>query len=108
MNITFIDYIKEAVTCLWSFFVVYDVLVTVCVSGSLSEDAPPPRGLVMSHSALASRSHHPVALARSLPVSVPVWGYRNNRTPQGEPHSGERVSYQTNKNKTKKNQYITC
>ncbi|KAL6476519.1 hypothetical protein MHYP_G00150180 [Metynnis hypsauchen] len=60
--------------------------------GSLSEEAPPPpRGLAMGHSMLSSRPPHPMALARSLPVSVPVWGYRNSRTPQGEPHSGERV-----------------
>ncbi|XP_066498954.1 proline-rich AKT1 substrate 1 [Hoplias malabaricus] len=61
--------------------------------GSLSEEAPPPpRGLAMGHSSFASRlSHHTVPLARSLPVSVPVWGFRSNRAPQGEPHSGERV-----------------
>ncbi|GAA6073552.1 uncharacterized protein akt1s1, partial [Tachysurus ichikawai] len=57
--------------------------------GSLSEEAP-PRGLAMGHSAL-SRQSHPTALARSLPVSVPVWGYRNNRSAQGDSHSGERV-----------------
>ncbi|KAF5881282.1 proline-rich AKT1 substrate 1, partial [Clarias magur] len=58
--------------------------------GSLSEEAPPPpRGLAMGHSAL-SRLSHPTALARSLPVSVPVWGYRNNRSAQGDSHSGER------------------
>ncbi|XP_072550127.1 uncharacterized protein akt1s1 [Salminus brasiliensis] len=60
--------------------------------GSLSEEAPPPpRGLAMGHAAFSSRPPHPMALARSLPVSVPVWGYRSSRTPQGEPHSGERV-----------------
>ncbi|KAI5619721.1 proline-rich AKT1 substrate 1 [Silurus asotus] len=59
--------------------------------GSLSEEAPPPpRGLAMGPS-LLSRSSHPTALARSLPVSVPVWGYRNNRSAQGDSHSGERV-----------------
>ncbi|KAK7167666.1 hypothetical protein R3I94_001912 [Phoxinus phoxinus] len=58
--------------------------------GSLSEEAPPPpRGLAMGH--LASRSSNPMAMARSLPVSVPVWGYRNNHAHQGDPHSGERV-----------------
>uniref|UniRef100_A0A8C1VCA3 AKT1 substrate 1 (proline-rich) n=1 Tax=Cyprinus carpio TaxID=7962 RepID=A0A8C1VCA3_CYPCA len=58
--------------------------------GSLSEEAPPPpRGLAMGH--LASRSSNPMAMARSLPVSIPVWGYRNNRGPQGDSHSGERV-----------------
>ncbi|XP_062841041.1 uncharacterized protein akt1s1 [Trichomycterus rosablanca] len=59
--------------------------------GSLSEEAPPPpRGLAMGHSAL-SRVSHQMTMARSLPVSVPVWGYRNNRAPQDESHSGERV-----------------
>ncbi|TSQ23990.1 Proline-rich AKT1 substrate 1 [Bagarius yarrelli] len=59
--------------------------------GSLSEEAPPPpRGLAMGHSAM-SRLSHPTALARSLPVSVPVWGYRNNRSAQADGHSGERV-----------------
>ncbi|XP_055050031.2 uncharacterized protein akt1s1 [Misgurnus anguillicaudatus] len=58
--------------------------------GSLSEEAPPPpRGLAMGR--LASRSSNPMAMARSLPVSVPVWGYRNNHAPQGDSHSGERV-----------------
>ncbi|KAA0705740.1 Proline-rich AKT1 substrate 1 40 kDa proline-rich AKT substrate [Triplophysa tibetana] len=58
--------------------------------GSLSEEAPPPpRGWAMGH--LASRSSNPMALARSLPVSVPVWGFRNNRAQQGDAHSGERV-----------------
>ncbi|XP_076852742.1 uncharacterized protein akt1s1 [Brachyhypopomus gauderio] len=61
--------------------------------GSLSEDAPPPsRGLAMGHPALTSRPLHPIALARSLPVSVPVWGYKSTRAPPGEPHSGERVA----------------
>ncbi|RXN02586.1 proline-rich AKT1 substrate 1 [Labeo rohita] len=60
--------------------------------GSLSEEAPPPpRGLAMGH--LASRSSNPMAMARSLPVSIPVWGYRNNHAAQGDSHSGERVSY---------------
>lgn len=59
--------------------------------GSLSEEAPPPpRGLAMGHLAV-SRLSHPTAVARSLPVSVPVWGYRNNRLAQGDAHSGERV-----------------
>ncbi|XP_026064053.1 uncharacterized protein LOC113047030 isoform X1 [Carassius auratus] len=58
--------------------------------GSLSEEAPPPRrGLAMGH--LASRSSNPMAMARSLPVSIPVWGYRNAHAPQGDSHSGERV-----------------
>lgn len=69
-------------------FIFYSVLF---LSGSLSEEAPPPpRGLAMGR--LASRSSNPMALARSLPVSVPVWGYRNNHAPQGDSHSGERVS----------------
>ncbi|XP_060758236.1 uncharacterized protein akt1s1 [Neoarius graeffei] len=61
--------------------------------GSLSEEAPPPpppRGVAMGHPAV-SRLSHPTALARSLPVSVPVWGYRNNRSAQGDSHSGERA-----------------
>ncbi|KTG41683.1 hypothetical protein cypCar_00041504 [Cyprinus carpio] len=58
--------------------------------GSLSEEAPPPpRGLPVGH--LASRYSKPMAMARSLPVSIPVWGYRNNHAPQGDSHSGERV-----------------
>ncbi|KAM8724963.1 uncharacterized protein akt1s1 [Acanthopagrus schlegelii] len=58
--------------------------------GSLSEDAPPPsRGMAMGHS--ASRHAHPMALARSLPVSVPVWGCKGNRSAQGDNSSGERV-----------------
>ncbi|XP_051569528.1 uncharacterized protein LOC127449935 [Myxocyprinus asiaticus] len=58
--------------------------------GSLSEEAaPPPRGLAMGH--LNSRTSHPMAMARSLPVTVPVWGYRKNHAPQGDSHSGERV-----------------
>lgn len=58
--------------------------------GSLSEEAPPPpRGLAMGH--LSSRSSNPMAMACSLPVSVPVWGYRNNHAQQGDSHSGERV-----------------
>lgn len=59
--------------------------------GSLSEDAPPPtRGMAMGQPAYSSRHAHPMALARSLPVSVPVWGCRGNRA-QGESNSGERV-----------------
>ncbi|XP_042361505.1 uncharacterized protein akt1s1 [Plectropomus leopardus] len=59
--------------------------------GSLSEDAPPPtRGMAMGHAAYSSRNAHPMALARSLPVSVPVWGCRGNRA-QGDSNSGERV-----------------
>ncbi|TRY87812.1 hypothetical protein DNTS_015715 [Danionella cerebrum] len=58
--------------------------------GSLSEEAPPPpRGLAVGH--VASRLSNPMAMARSLPVSVPVWGYRNNHASQGDSHSGERV-----------------
>ncbi|XP_073696896.1 uncharacterized protein akt1s1 isoform X2 [Garra rufa] len=59
--------------------------------GSLSEEAPPPpRGLAMGH--LASRTSNPMAMARSLPVSIPVWGYRNNHAHLGDSHSGERRS----------------
>ncbi|XP_029364742.1 uncharacterized protein akt1s1 [Echeneis naucrates] len=60
--------------------------------GSLSEDAPPPpRGMAMGQAAYASRQPHSMALARSLPVSVPVWGCRGNRAAQGDSNSGERV-----------------
>ncbi len=63
------------------------------VPGSLSEDAPPPsRGMAMGQAAYSSRHAHPMALARSLPVSVPVWGCRGNRSAQGEGNSAERVS----------------
>ncbi|XP_076027063.1 uncharacterized protein akt1s1 [Genypterus blacodes] len=59
--------------------------------GSLSEDAPPPsRSMAMGHGAFSSRHAHNMALARSLPVSVPVWGCRGSRSAQGESHSGER------------------
>ncbi|KAG7238897.1 hypothetical protein INR49_030444 [Caranx melampygus] len=60
-------------------------------AGSLSEDAPPPsRGMAMGHGG-SSRHAHPTALARSLPVSVPVWGCRGSRAAQGDSNSGERV-----------------
>lgn len=61
--------------------------------GSLSEDAPPPsRCMAVGYGLMASRPPpHPMALARSLPVSVPVWGCRGTRAPQGENHSGERA-----------------
>ncbi|XP_026181721.1 uncharacterized protein akt1s1 [Mastacembelus armatus] len=60
--------------------------------GSLSEDAPPPsRSMAVGQAAYLSRHAHPMVLARSLPVSVPVWGCRSNRAAQGESNSGERV-----------------
>ncbi|CAN9505023.1 unnamed protein product [Ophioblennius macclurei] len=63
--------------------------------GSLSEDAPPPptRGMAVGQAAYSSRhaAAHPMALARSLPVSVPVWGCRGGRGAQGDSGSGERV-----------------
>ncbi|KAL4658299.1 proline-rich AKT1 substrate 1-like [Arapaima gigas] len=60
--------------------------------GSLSEEAPPPaRGLAMGQLS-AARSQHPPSLARSLPVSVPVWGYRCSRSAHTDSHSGERPS----------------
>lgn len=61
--------------------------------GSLSEDAPPPppRGMAVGQAAYSSRHAHPMALARSLPVSVPVWGCKGSRGAQGESNSGERV-----------------
>ncbi|KAK9534817.1 hypothetical protein VZT92_007238 [Zoarces viviparus] len=59
--------------------------------GSLSEDAPPPaRGMAMSQASFSSRHANAMALARSLPVSVPVWGCRGSRA-QGEGNSGERM-----------------
>ncbi|XP_041824133.1 uncharacterized protein akt1s1 [Melanotaenia boesemani] len=59
--------------------------------GSLSEDAPPPtRSMAMGQPAFSARHAHPMALARSLPVSVPVWGCKGNRA-QGDSNSGERV-----------------
>ncbi|KAM6904649.1 uncharacterized protein akt1s1 isoform 2-T2 [Xenentodon cancila] len=60
--------------------------------GSLSEDAPPPsRAVAVGQPAFLSRHTHPMALARSLPVSVPVWGCKGNRAAQGDSNSGERV-----------------
>ncbi|KAM9784472.1 proline-rich AKT1 substrate 1 [Syngnathus typhle] len=61
--------------------------------GSLSEEAPPPsRGMAVGHRGMhASRNAHPMALARSLPVSVPVWGCKGGRAAPGEGNSGERV-----------------
>ncbi|XP_076121833.1 uncharacterized protein akt1s1 [Alosa pseudoharengus] len=61
--------------------------------GSLSEEAPPPsRCMPVGHGLMASRPPpHPMALARSLPVSVPVWGCRGSRAAPGENHSGERA-----------------
>ncbi|KAM3863636.1 uncharacterized protein akt1s1 [Diretmus argenteus] len=59
--------------------------------GSLSEDAPPPsRSMAMGQAAYSSRHSHAMAMARSLPVSVPVWGFRGTRG-QGDSNSGERV-----------------
>ncbi|KAM4717370.1 uncharacterized protein akt1s1 [Anableps anableps] len=59
--------------------------------GSLSEDAPPPpRGLAVGQHAFSSRHAHPTALARSLPVSVPVWGCKSSRAAPGDSNSGER------------------
>ncbi|XP_061701262.1 uncharacterized protein akt1s1 [Syngnathoides biaculeatus] len=61
--------------------------------GSLSEEAPPPsRGMAVGHHSIhASRHTLPMALARSLPVSVPVWGCKGGRAAPGEGNSGERV-----------------
>lgn len=67
-------------------------------SGSLSEEAPPPsRVMAVGKAAYSSRHGHPMALARSLPVSVPVWGCRGNRAAQGESNSGERVRTRTHR-----------
>ncbi|KAJ3600928.1 hypothetical protein NHX12_031901 [Muraenolepis orangiensis] len=60
--------------------------------GSLSEEAPPPpRGMAMGQASYSSRQANALAMARSLPVSVPVWGFRGNRGAQGDGNSGERV-----------------
>ena len=58
----------------------------------MSEEAPPPpRGMAMGQASYSSRQANALAMARSLPVSVPVWGYRGNRGAQGDGNSGERV-----------------
>ncbi|XP_061761593.1 uncharacterized protein akt1s1 [Nerophis ophidion] len=60
--------------------------------GSLSEEAPPPsRCMAMGHAMHSSRHAQAMAMARSLPVSVPVWGCRGGRAAPGESNSGERV-----------------
>ncbi|XP_029015070.1 uncharacterized protein akt1s1 [Betta splendens] len=60
--------------------------------GSLSEDAPPPsRSMAVGQAAVSARHSHSMALARSLPVSVPVWGCRGSRAAQADSNSGERV-----------------
>ncbi|KAF6736720.1 Proline-rich AKT1 substrate 1 [Oryzias melastigma] len=60
--------------------------------GSLSEDAPPPsRSMAVGQPAFLPRNAHPTALARSLPVSVPVWGCKSSRAAPGDSNSGERV-----------------
>ncbi|CAL8266165.1 unnamed protein product [Gadus morhua 'NCC'] len=60
--------------------------------GSMSEEAPPPpRGMAMGQASYSSRQANALAMARSLPVSVPVWGYRGNRGAQGDGNSGERA-----------------
>lgn len=59
--------------------------------GSLSEEAPPPVRFMVVGQPAASRQQNAMALARSLPVSVPVWSCRGNRGGQGEGNSGERV-----------------
>ncbi|XP_010872406.1 uncharacterized protein akt1s1 [Esox lucius] len=59
--------------------------------GSLSEDCPPPTRSLAMVQPFASRHPNSMNMARSLPVSVPVWGFRGNRPPQGEGHSGERA-----------------
>lgn len=59
--------------------------------GSLSEEAPPPVRFMAVGTPASSRQQNAMALARSLPVSVPVWSCRGNRGGQGEGNSGERV-----------------
>lgn len=72
-----------------------NVFLFVFVQGSMSEDAPPPsRSMAVGQPAFLPRNAHPTALARSLPVSVPVWGCKSNRAAQGDGNSGERVSYE--------------
>ncbi|XP_046894461.1 proline-rich AKT1 substrate 1 [Hypomesus transpacificus] len=59
--------------------------------GSLSEEAPPPpRSMAMGQSS-SSRHQQALAMARSLPVSVPVWGYKGSRGAPGDANSGERA-----------------
>ncbi|XP_069048019.1 proline-rich AKT1 substrate 1 isoform X2 [Lepisosteus oculatus] len=59
--------------------------------GSLSEDAPaPPRAVAVGMSSLSARAAAAPPLARSLPVSVPVWAFRAGRPSHGDSHSGER------------------
>lgn len=59
--------------------------------GSLSEEAPPPVRFMAVGTPASTRQHNAMALARSLPVSVPVWSCRSNRAGPGEGNSGERV-----------------
>ncbi|KAJ7989512.1 hypothetical protein DPEC_G00305320 [Dallia pectoralis] len=59
--------------------------------GSLSEDCPPPTRYMTMAQSFSSRHPNSMNMARSLPVSVPVWGFKGNRPPQGEGHSGERA-----------------
>lgn len=81
----------QVATCAWIRFVLD---LHLFVLGSLSEDAPPPsRSMAMGQPAFSSRHAHSMALARSLPVSVPVWGCRGTRGAQGDGNSGERVSF---------------
>lgn len=87
--------VQYAEHCMYRYTCVHDLnfFIFKFVSGSLSEDAPPPsRGMAVGQGAYSSRQSHPMALARSLPVSVPVWGCRGSRAAQGDSNSGERVS----------------
>lgn len=59
--------------------------------GSLSEEAPAPVRSIAMGLPVFSRQSNSSALARSLPVSVPVWSCRGNRASQGDSNSGERV-----------------
>ncbi|KAM8824633.1 uncharacterized protein akt1s1 [Synchiropus picturatus] len=60
--------------------------------GSLSEEAPPPlRSMAVGQPTHSSRHANAMAMARSLPVSVPGWGCKGNHTPVGDGNSGERV-----------------
>ncbi|XP_067088125.1 proline-rich AKT1 substrate 1 isoform X1 [Osmerus mordax] len=60
--------------------------------GSLSEEAPPPpRSMAMGQPSFSSRHQQALAMARSLPVSVPVWGYKGSRGAPGDGNSGERA-----------------
>ena len=63
--------------------------------------------MAMGQSAYSLRHTHAMAMARSLPVSVPVWGLKGGRA-QGENNSGERVSTYNLKNLLVCMQRLNC